>query len=73
MAPIVARWPLHDPPPPPPDPGPQPNPAAAVPPWSWPVAELGLHLTEAQRQTVLARFRALKFDATTWQYPTTPS
>lgn len=45
---------------------PPPEPAL-VEPWSWTVVELGPHLTENQRQTLLARFRALGYDdATTW-------
>jgi hypothetical protein len=47
---------------PPPTPAPQP-------PWSWTVAELGPHLTESQRQTVLGRLRAIGFDVHAWTNP----
>lgn len=49
-----------------PQPATEPPPPLAEP-WSWTVVELGPHLTENQRQTLLARFRALGYDdATTW-------
>ena len=54
MSPIAVQ------PPPPPDPLPMAEP------WTWTVAQLGPHLTESQRQTLLARFRALGFNASTW-------
>jgi hypothetical protein len=46
-----------------------PAPVPPDPPWSWTVAELGAHLTENQRLTLLARFRALGYDVHEWHNP----
>lgn len=49
--------PVRTPPPPP------------NPPWDWTVAELGPYLTEAMRQSLLARFRSQKL-STAKEWPT---